>query len=337
MKNRSIYLDVIRVIACVMIIAMHAPIPNTGLGSYVLSTDSMFTAPGVGLFVMVSGALLLPVNVPTGVFLKRRFKKIIGPVIFWTLFYFCMAPYVETVNRGNGIWSFLSVPFSPQFNSVLWFMYMLAGLYLLAPILSAWLKQTAQRELKFYLFLWLVSMCYPFIRTIVVVNESCSGILYYFRGYAGYFLLGYYLKNYVKYSIWKCLFLMAVPLMAATIVKIYQIPVDFYDMFWYLSAFVTMMCAAWFLFVKGFDVEFDKTSKWQNFIIMHSNCCFGIYLVHIFVMRSILWKWSFLYNIGGVMQILLVTLLTFVPSFIITWVISHFSFAEYIIGFRKRK
>lgn len=337
MKNRILYLDFIRIIACVMIIAMHAPIPNTGLGSYVLSIDSLLTAPGIGLFVMVSGALLLPVNMPTRLFLKKRFGKIIGPIVFWTLFYFCMAPYIETVNRGNGMWSFLSLPFSSQFNSVLWFMYMLAGLYLLAPILSAWLKQTTQKELEFYLFLWLVSMCYPLIRTIVVVDENCSGILYYFRGYAGYFLLGYYLKKYVRYLIWKCLFLMAVPLMVATIVKLLQVSVDFYDMFWYLSVFVAMMCVACFLFVKGFDVEFDMTSKWQSFIITLSNCCFGIYLAHIFVMRSILWEWSFLQSIGGGMQILLVTILTFVSSFIITWVISYFPLAEYIIGFRKRK
>ena len=62
MKNRVFYLDIIRIFACIMIIAMHAPIPNTGLDSYVLSSISMLTASGIGLFVMVSGALLLPIS-----------------------------------------------------------------------------------------------------------------------------------------------------------------------------------------------------------------------------------------------------------------------------------
>ena len=75
MKSRIFYLDVIRILACVMIVSMHAPIPNTGLNSYVLSTDSLLAAPGVGLFVMVSGALLLPMNMPTKQFLKRRMGK----------------------------------------------------------------------------------------------------------------------------------------------------------------------------------------------------------------------------------------------------------------------
>ena len=87
MKNRILYLDIIRILACVMIVAMHAPIPNTGLSSYMLSTDSFLTAPGIGLFVMVSGALLLPVSMPTNLFLKKRIVKIAFPTLFWTFFY----------------------------------------------------------------------------------------------------------------------------------------------------------------------------------------------------------------------------------------------------------
>ena len=74
MKERVLYLDIIRIIACIMIIAMHAPIPNTGLSSYVLSTDSLLTALGIGLFIMVSGALLLPVNMTTKSFLKKLIR-----------------------------------------------------------------------------------------------------------------------------------------------------------------------------------------------------------------------------------------------------------------------
>ena len=99
MKERVLYLDIIRIIACIMIIAMHAPIPNTGLSSYVLSTDSLLTALGIGLFIMVSGALLLPVNMPTEQFLKKRFAKIVFPTVLWTLFYYMIAPYTDTVTH----------------------------------------------------------------------------------------------------------------------------------------------------------------------------------------------------------------------------------------------
>lgn len=335
--KRVLYLDIIRILACVMIIAIHAPIPNTGLSSYVLSIDSLLTAPGIGLFIMVSGALLLPVNMPTEQFLKKRLGKIVFPTVFWTAFYFLVAIYTDRVNLSEGLYSLLSIPFGPQFNGVLWFMYMLAGLYLLAPILSAWLRQASRSEVRFYLFLWSITLCYPVIRNFIGVNETHTGILYYFGGYAGYFLLGYYLKTYVdRMALWKYLLLMMLPISIAAVLKILQVSIDFYDLFWLLSIFVVMMAVAWFMLIKRRDIPYNAESVLHRNLVLVSNCCFGIYLVHIFMMRSVIWQWEWLYDLG-VIQILTVTLLTFAGSFAMTWLISYLPGAEYIIGFKQKK
>ena len=53
-------------------------------------------------------------------------------------------------------------------------------------------------------------------------------------------------------------------------------------------------------------------------------------------MRSIIWKWTWLYNLGAI-QILAVTLLTFIASLGVTWLISYLPGAEYIIGFRQER
>lgn len=338
MKQRILYLDVIRIWACLMIIAMHAPIPNTGTDSYVLSADSLLTAPGIGLFVMVSGALLLPANMPTGQFIKKRLGKILWPTLFWTFFYYIMAPFIEGVGQGKGIKSFMSIPFFPQFNSALWFIYMLAGLYLLAPILSAWIKNVRSRELKFYLILWGITMCYPLIRNYVWIDESHTGIFYYFGGYAGYFLLGYYLRNHINsIPLWKCLLLLIIPLGIATMIKLQNIRIDFYDLFWYLSIFVAMMCIAWFMLIKKIHVVYDDASNWHRYIILISNCCFGIYLVHVFVMHSLVWRCSVIQGLEGIMQIGAVSIITFIGSTLITWLISYLPWAEYIIGFKQKR
>ena len=42
--------------------------------------------------------------------------------------------------------SLLNLPFAAQGHGVLWFMYTLVGLYLLAPILQSWLRTATQRE-----------------------------------------------------------------------------------------------------------------------------------------------------------------------------------------------
>ena len=297
--KRQLYLDVIRIMACVMIVAMHAPIPDTGLGSMVLSSDSLLTAPGIGLFIMVSGALLLPVRLTTRDFLRRRLGKVVWPTVVWTLIYWLAAPYTDVVSRGDGLRSFLSIPFSAQFNGVLWFMYMLIGLYLLAPILSAWLQKASRREVEFYLGLWAVTMCYPMVREYVMVNESKTGVLYYFGGYAGYFLLGYYLRRYADRLSWLWgVLLLMLPWTLAVYCKMANKQVDFYDLFWYLSILTAMGSVAWFTILRRAVPEYNAASGMHRMVVLISNCCFGVYLSHILVMRRLLWHWEELRQLG---------------------------------------
>ena len=64
MGERNYTFDVIRITAMVLIICMHTPIPGVGTPGVVLSTISYLTAPSIGLFLMISGALLhIPVVV----------------------------------------------------------------------------------------------------------------------------------------------------------------------------------------------------------------------------------------------------------------------------------
>ncbi len=336
-NNRILFLDFLRIMACMMIIAMHAPIPDTGLSSIVLSSDSLLTAPGIGLFIMVSGALLLPVTIPTKDFLFRRLGKVVVPTLIWTLIYFAVAPWTEAVGRGNGLYGFMSVPFSAQFNGVLWFMYMLIGLYLLAPILSAWFVRSGKREVEFYLFLWGVTLCYPLIRGFISVNESTTGILYYFGGYAGYFVMGYYLKQYgVKASLWKISPLFIIPLGVAVVMKVGHAKVDFYDMFWYLSILVAMMGVGWFLLFSQYTSQYNANSRWHRAIMTISNSCFGIYLSHILVMRSLLWHWSFLRELEGGQQIIATTILTFAISLLLTLLISRMPGGTFVTGWKRK-
>ena len=140
---------------------------------------------------MISGALLLDNNLQTEVFLKRRFSKIVFPTFFWTLFYLVVKFLKNPVHSEEYITSVLSIPFSAQGHGVLWFMYTLLGLYLLTPILSCWLKSVSKRDVEFYLVLWGVTLIYPYLEPILKINETNTGILYYFAGYVGYYLLGY--------------------------------------------------------------------------------------------------------------------------------------------------
>ena len=332
-RERIVYLDVLRSLACLMIIIMHSPMPDIGDNSYILSSISMLTAPGIGLFFMVSGALLLPIRMSHKDFLKKRLYKILFPTLFWTIFYLLVK-----IHNGQLSWDalplkVLSIPFSTQGNSILWFMYTLTGLYLLAPIITPWLEKASKHELEFVLGVWGITLFFPMLNDILNINESRTGMLYYFTGYAGYFLLGYYLKKYANHlSIVIMSLLFLIPIAIATFLKSFHIDIDFYKWFWYLCIFTAMMAAGWFLVAK-------KYTNYLYFPLLEkfSNCCFGIYLVHIFIMRHILWRMDFIQSYGCIAQIVMTVVLTTMISYAIVWLISKLPFAEFIIGYKERK
>ena len=284
---------------------MHAPMPGIGTSGNILSAISLMTAPGIGLFFMVSGALLLPVQEPTDRFLKRRLTKVVFPTLFWTLFYLALTIVTEGM----------------------------IGLYLLSPIISPWVQKASKREIEWVLLLWGVTLCFPLLSYGVTINTSQTGILYYFGGYAGYFLLGYFLHTYrSKISPIGIALLFLIPLFAAVAFKLTSTQVDFYSVFWYQSIFTVMMCIGWFCIFQRFEGRVTHSS----WITLLSNCCFGIYLVHIFIMRSILWKCGFISANGGVIQIILTILSTSLLSFAVVWCISKLPYAQYTIGFKNR-
>lgn len=325
------YLDILRILAMLMIICMHSPMPDIGTDGLVLSSISFLTAPGIGLFFMVSGGLLLPARQNMKFFLKHRLGKVLWPTIIWSVFYLSLSWIKQDTSSFEIIKNIVSLPLCAQGNGILWFMYTLIGLYILTPIISPWLIQASQKELAIVLALWGVTMCYPLLEGLFYINDSKTGILYYESGYAGYFLLGYYLRRYHRKANYVLIsLLIAVPILIAAYVKIYQIPVNFYSTFWYLSILTAMMAAGWFLLFQRFD-----TGNSSKMIATISNCCFGVYFIHIFVMRQILWKWDFISQHGGIPQILLTTILTAVISFGLVYIISYLQFARYLTGFKQ--
>lgn len=335
--QRVVYLDGLRILACLMIVLMHAPHPDAGSPGILLTSISFMTTSGIGLFFMVSGALLLPVLSDTASFLRRRLLKIVGPLLFWTIFY-VFVNHISGKFSIHDMWvSVWSILFSAQGNGTLWFLYSLAGLYLVAPVISPFLKISSECELRFYLSLWLIAMSFPLLSQIFEVERNISGMFYYFTGYLGYFVLGYYMHTYrprIPMIVVVLLFLFPISFLAGY--KFFEIDFDFFDVCGYLSILVGMMCVGWFYLAQGF-YKCTKAGR-ANLMAEVSNCCFGIYLMHIFIMRNLLWHIDFIvFEYGGIAQILLTWLLTFVISLTLTYFISYLPFAEYVVGFKRKK
>lgn len=324
--KRDIRLDMLRVISITMIVFMHAPRPGSAPG-FVLSGVSYLTAPGLVLFFMISGALLLGNSLPTKEFLKRRLLKVVLPTLFWTFFYlFYTAASSHGLDTKEMLTNVLSIPFSAQGHGVLWFMYTLVGLYLLTPILSKWLKNTSKREIEFYLFLWTITLLYPYLKLILKINESDTGILYYFAGYAGYFLLGYYLYRYYRFKVWHAVAALAVYVVIPAILYGGHYEFDFYSLLWYLSLPVATMAFCWFVLMNklpDFHIKIIEKA---------STLSFGVYFMHIFIQREVLWHVDMICNLPGVIQIVALALSSLAISYFLSWLISKLPFSKYIIG-----
>ena len=140
-----------------------------------------------------------------------------------------------------------------------------------------------------------MTLCIPFVKIFFSVNESDTSWLYYFHGYVGYYVLGFYLQNHLnkdaKISIGrKTMFFLAfvsISIVLPIVLFMLNVEVDFYSVFWYLSITVALWCIVWWIVVKNLMKNVPKLPNW---VVELSKLSFGIYLVHILVMRNILWK-----------------------------------------------
>lgn len=94
--KRQVYLDKLRVLATVLVIAVH----TVSLGSTLVPERSavwygfeisnyLFLCCNL-FFIMISGALLLPVKgEPAGQFYRKRFLKVLVPMVIYYILYVC--------------------------------------------------------------------------------------------------------------------------------------------------------------------------------------------------------------------------------------------------------
>lgn len=314
-----------------MVITQHAPMPGLGTNSMLLSATSFLTYPCIGLFFMVSGALLLPVKQTSSDFYRRRLTKVAIPTIVWTLLYLLLDllkgdyPFIYILK------SIVSIPLMPGVPAF-WFIYVLIGLYLFAPIISPWLEKTTKSEIKLFLVLWGISLLIPVLNGYTNIPYGYYSVLCYFGGYLGYFVLGYYMHNYPpKISLFSTLLLIGMPILAYAVCKHFNLRSDF-NTYYYLSIFSAPMTTGWFLLLKKLFENVDL-KRGNSIIKSFSNACFGIYLVHLLIMRNVLWEIDALSSYGGLLQIVLTSLLTLFLSYFIVYLLSKLPFSKYLIGY----
>ncbi len=224
MRQRETWLDFLRVTACFMVMVVHGtePFYLGGDGALILTpTDAFWVAVFEGLcrccvplFLIASSYLQFPLHYTPGEFFKRRVVRILIPMVLWTLVYALVCG--EPVENLKGL--LLNFNYAAGH---LWFVYMLAGIYLVMPMLSPWAEKVSRKELSVYLGIWIFTTFIPTIRAAAggeapliqaadglpapalfplwgEASWNPFGTFYYLSGFIGYLLLGLYIRKYME-------------------------------------------------------------------------------------------------------------------------------------------
>ena len=375
-KNQHIvWLDVVRFIAMFTVVCCHCTdpfnfypgtAPNIGEIKLWGAIYGSVLRPCVPLFVMITGALLLPVRGDASTFYKKRIPRVFYPFLIWSVLYNLFPwitgllglnpqiildffPYAgEEVMQQSfsvSLEYILMIPFNFSILAVhMWYIYLLIGLYLYLPVFSAWVEKASERAKLMFLLAWGVTLLLPYYYQFVsnYFWGTCSwnsfGMLYAFAGFNGYLLLGHYLKN-LEWSLKKTLAI-GIPMFAVGyavtflgfrhITALPEYTDEMLELFFtYCSLNVVMMTIPVFMLAKKVKVNSERMKKALANLTV---CGFGIYMIHYFFTGpSVVLMRAIDMPIG--LQIPVAAILAFAVSWGLVWLIYRAGkVAKYIVG-----
>ncbi|RHK33128.1 acyltransferase [Bacteroides thetaiotaomicron] len=375
-KNQHIvWLDVVRFIAMFTVVCCHCTdpfnfypgtAPNIGEIKLWGAIYGSVLRPCVPLFVMITGALLLPVRGDASTFYKKRIPRVFYPFLIWSVLYNLFPwitgllglnpqiildffPYAgEEVMQQSfsvSLEYILMIPFNFSILAVhMWYIYLLIGLYLYLPVFSAWVEKASERAKLMFLLAWGVALLLPYYYQFVsnYLWGTCSwnsfGMLYAFAGFNGYLLLGHYLKN-LEWSLKKTLAI-GIPMFAVGyavtflgfrhITALPEYTDEMLELFFtYCSLNVVMMTIPVFMLAKKVKVNSERMKKALANLTV---CGFGIYMIHYFFTGpSVVLMRAIDMPIG--LQIPVAATLAFAVSWGLVWLIYRAGkVAKYIVG-----
>lgn len=297
-KIHLIWPDLLKVLAIYAVIVIHSAAPYLtryeALGLHDWWAGNIYDSAArwcIPVFVMLSGFFLIEKyrEETFRSFFARRFFRVLFPLMIWSFIYFLWRIYAN--KEELSLSSFVPMLFMEPVYYHLWYMYLVIELYLLAPIMGLYMKYSCCRHNWYYLALWFwVAVVLTFIeswfniRTYISIGTENS-----IFKFAGYFALGWMLKDFEIKALNKVLFILLFVLglsitaygtYLATIMKNNgQFSGIFYE---YFSFSVFMMAVSIFIVGKSLRplALFNRFERGHKVLGFTAASVPGIYLVH---------------------------------------------------------
>ena len=226
-ENRIVFVDYLRMVACFLVMLVHASenfyaadasglagnvsmLANEQNRFWVAFYDGTLGRISVPLFMLASAFLLVPLKPGVSMvdFYKRRFKRVLPPMIVFMLLY-TFLPLLWGQMTWEQSWTdFTMLPFTfPSMAGHLWFMYPLISLYLIMPVVSPWLERASARDERLFLCIFAISTLIPWLVRFVSSDlwGTCFwnpyfGMFYYCSGYLGYLVMAHYIRFHLSWD-----------------------------------------------------------------------------------------------------------------------------------------
>lgn len=311
-KNRIFYLDFIRALAIILVVTAHITrlfyrnAPHGSNYMHMVAPVMDWAIMGVPLFLMISGALLLNRKYGLGDFLKRRYKRILVPFLFWSVVTIVIRLLLDhqSADPSNLLYMF--------FDDY-WYVWMILGVYLFLPIINSFIQDYGIRGVEYFLVIWTFVMLLNTFGIYPLYNLELGN----FAGYLGYIVLGYYLAN--KDFKLSDLSMTLLSLIIFLIVMMFLMH-NTYSMsllkhrlvyFDYQNIMTVIQSVALFLFIRYFSLSsskspgsiknkvysFFKNSFMFKIIFTISTFSYGIYLAHYISLYSSKWIDKYYYPV----------------------------------------
>lgn len=340
--GRLAYADLLRVLALaaamVLVVSTAWSAPVGSADWAVLNVYGCLTRWCVPVFAMLSGAFLLEPRGDSGLpwlFFHNVFR-LLAAMAVWGAGYTVAEYFV----RGGalspaGVWGALRAALLGGAPEYLWFFYVILGLYLVTPVLRAFVRGAGKRELHYFLLLaFLLASLLP---TLLALRPSRAAALWLDRldvtlvlGYVGYFVAGYYLKSVTLGRLAEfLLYLLGILGGAVTVVGTDRLsraagyPVD--TLCAYTAPGVAAMAAAVFVFFRYVLGVSEERSRRRSLSGM-SRLTMGTYLAHAFFLLPLNRLGVSVFSFSPALSVPVLSAGLLACSFAAAWLISKLPF-----------
>jgi surface polysaccharide O-acyltransferase-like enzyme len=330
MRERNVSIEALRIICCFLVVGIHiAPMYDLYINMNISKFEMIcallvqsLVRVGLPVFFIISGMFLLnkPVDNIKNFYHKRLVALLIPFIIFSFLHFFLVNKLISGLD--------IPISFSSYFDGLLvstgisihlWFVYAMAGIYIITPLLSFLFNGISQRHALQALF---------FIIFIKIYNVYLKGYIHGLdipdiNTWLAYFMIGGILPRIKKIGVaWACMLVIAGYIMtvAATYMQFNSGGSFFYAPF---DAGLNMYVFASALAYMFYCLDIKPSAFCSRIIKLGSENSYGIYLIHLIIFMLIAKYIGLSWYVGSsTSYTLIMTLAVFLISFCLAFTLN---------------